>query len=74
MDGDYQFDSLDDEELCDRIQRIDARAAPLTYGRIKSLLESRGYVVRRSASGLNTFVELTPEGRVPTEQELSRLI
>jgi rhomboid protease GluP len=63
MDGDHQFDSLDDEELCDRIQRIDARAAPLNYGRIKSILESRGYVVRRSASGLNTFVELTPEGR-----------
>jgi rhomboid protease GluP len=63
MDGDYNFDNLSDEELCDRIQRIDPRAAPLNYGRIKSILESRGWVVRRSASGLNTFVELTPEGR-----------
>ena len=63
MDGDYPFDNLDDEELCDRIRRIDPRAAPLNHARIKSILESRGYLVQRSESGLSTLVALTPERR-----------
>jgi rhomboid protease GluP len=63
MDGDHQFDNLGDEELCDRIRRIDPAVAPLNFAKIKSILESRGYLVRRSESGLSTFVDLTPERR-----------
>jgi rhomboid protease GluP len=63
MDGDFNFDNLSDEDLCDRIQRISPVAARLNYTKIKSILESRGYLVRRSESGLSTFVDITPERR-----------
>jgi membrane associated rhomboid family serine protease len=63
MDGDYHYEDLDDEELCNVIERIDSEAAPLNHSRVKAILEQRGYIVKRSANSLKWFAELTPATR-----------
>jgi membrane associated rhomboid family serine protease len=63
MDGDYRYDDMDDEELCNVIARIDSAAAPLNHSRVKAILEQRGYIVKRSDNNLSWFAELTPSTR-----------